>query len=93
MPIVAAAGLGMSVIASEHFFSTFLPSPWTVGKFIESEEDRRKIRKYYVMACVASLVVAVVLAMILKQKWPVIATIILCIMYICVYEAAMRGKI
>ena len=93
MPVVSAAGIGMSLISSEHFFSTFLSSPWTVGKFVETEEDRRKIRQYYLMACAASLCVAFVLAAILKQKWPLIATIILCIMYVIVYEAAMRGKI
>lgn len=93
MSIVAAAGIGMSVISSEHFFSTFLSSPWTVGKFVETEEDRRKIRKYYVMACISSLIVACVLAGILKQKWPIVATVILCIMYVSVYELAMRGKI
>ncbi len=93
MPVTTAAGIGMAVISSEHFFSTFLSSPWTVEKFAESEEDRRKIRKYYIMACISSLIIAVVLAMILKQKWPVIATIILCVMYVLTYEAAMRGKI
>lgn len=93
MPVATAAGIGMSVIASEHFFSTFLSSPWTVGKFVETEEDRKKIRQYYIMACISSLVIAVVLAYILKQKWPIISTLILCVMYIGVYEAAMRGKI
>lgn len=93
MSIVAAAGIGMSVISSEHFFSTFLSSPWTVGKFVETEEDRKQIRKYYVMACISSLIVAGILAKILNQKWPIISTVVLCVMYIVVYEAAMRGKI
>lgn len=93
MPVATAAGLGMSLIASEHFFSTFLSSPWTVEKFAETEEDKVKIRRYYALACAASLVTAFVLARILKQPWPILATILLCIMYVCVYEAAMRGKI
>lgn len=93
MPIVTAAGVGMSLIASEHFFSTFLSSPWTVGKFVKTEEDRKAIRKYYIMASVVSLITAFVLASILKQKWPIVATVILCVMYVAVYEAAMRGKI
>lgn len=93
MPIASAAGIGMAVISSEHFFSTFLSSPWTVGKFVETEEDRKKIRQYYIMACASSLIIAFVLSAILKQKWPIIATVILCVMYISVYEMAMRGKI
>ena len=91
--IETAAGLGMSLIASEHFFSTFLSSPWTVEKFAETDEDRKKIRRYYMLACAASLITAFILAGILKQKWPIIATVILCVMYVAVYEAAMRGKI
>lgn len=93
MSVVVAAGVGMSLIASEHFFSTFLSSPWTVGKFVKTEEDRRQIRKYYLMAAITSLITAAILGAILKQKWPVVATIVLVIMYVGVYEAALRGKI
>ena len=46
-----------------------------------------------VLACIASLITAFILAGILKEKWPVVATIVLCLMYVAVYEAAMRGKI
>lgn len=91
MPIATAAGLGMSLIASEHFFSTFLSSPWTVEKFAESEEDKAKIRRYYLLAVAASLITAFILAGILKQQWPIIATLILCILYVSVYEYSMRG--
>lgn len=91
--ITVAAGVGMSLIASEHFFSTFLSSPWTTEKFATTEEDKAKIRKYYVMACVVSLATAFVLARILQQPWPILATILLCVMYCTVYEAAMAGKI
>lgn len=91
--IVTAAGVGMALIGSEHFFSTFLSSPWTTEKFATTPEDQEKIRRYYLMAIAASLITSVVLALILKEQWPIIATIILCIMYVAVYEAAMRGAI
>jgi len=91
--IVSAAGIGMSVIASEHFFSTFLSSSWTVEKFATTPEDKVKIRRYYMMAVAASLITALVLAGILKDKWPIIATLVLCIMYVVTYELAMAGKI
>lgn len=93
MPIVTAAGIGMSLIASEHFFSTFLSSPWTVEKFAETEEDKAKIRKYYMLACAVSLVVAFVLAKIIKQPWPIVATVLVCGLYIWTYEKALRGGI
>lgn len=91
--ITVAAGVGMSLISSEHFFSTFLSSPWTVEKFCETEEDREKIRKYYMLAVAASMATAFVLAHILKQPWPIIAAAILCVMYIYIYERALRGGI
>lgn len=93
MPVATAAGIGMSLIASEHFFSTFLSSPWTTEKFATTPEDKQKIRRYYAFACGASLVTAFILARILKQPWPIVATVILCLMYVSVYELAMRGKI
>lgn len=94
MPVTTAAGIGMTLIAGEHFFSTFLSSPATTQKFLsEDPEDRKRVRKYYMMACAASLVTAFVMASILDQKWPIITAILLCIMYVAVYEAAMRGKI
>lgn len=75
------------------FFSTFLSSPWTTAKFTETEEDRIKIRRLYMMACAASLITALILSLILKQSWPFIAALILCIIYIVVYERALEGRI
>lgn len=91
MPIVTAAGVGMSIISSEHFFSTFLSSPWTTKKFVETEEDKAEIRRLYMMACACSLVTAAILSAILKQSWPLLAAAALCILYIIVYENSMKG--
>lgn len=91
--IAVAAGVGMSLISSEHFFSTFLSSPWTTAKFCETEEDKEQVKRLLVMATVASLISAFVLAAILKQPWPIIAAAILCVVYIIVYQRALGGKI
>jgi len=93
MPIAVAAGVGMSIISSEHFFSTFLSSPWTTAKFVETEEDKAQIRRLYMMACAASLITAGILSAILKQAWPLLAAAILCIMYIIIYERSLKGVI
>ena len=93
MAIQTAAGIGMSLIASEHFFSTFLSSPWTTEKFATTEEDKAEIRRYVGMAIATSLIAAIILSLILKQWWPLVATIILCIMYAAIYERAIGGKI
>ena len=91
--IATAAGVGMSLIASEHFFSTFLSSPWTTEKFAKTEEDKEKVRRLYVYATAASLATSLILSAILKQTWPLVATLILCILYIVVYERSLAGKI
>ena len=93
MPVATAAGIGMSLIAGEHFFSTFLSSPWTTEKFAETEEDKAKIRRLYYYACAASLITAFILSRILKQWWPLIAAVVLCAMYVIVYERSLAGKI
>ena len=93
MAIATAAGVGMSIISAEHFFSTFLSSPWTTEKFAETEEDKAKVRKLYWMAVACSLITAAILSGILKQSWPFIAALILCIIYIVVYERALAGTI
>lgn len=91
--ITTAAGLGMSLIASEHFFSTMLSSPWTTEKFAQSSEDKAKVRKYYMIAVAMSLITAYLIARILKQSWPLIATVVLCVIYVAIYEQALRGGI
>ena len=93
MSVATAAGVGMSVISAEHFFSTFLSSPWTTAKFAESDEDRAQVRRLYWMAVGCSIVTAIVLSAILKQAWPVVACLILCVVYIVVYERALNKKV
>ena len=93
MSVAVAAGVGMSIISSEHFFSTFLSSPWTTAKFVETEEDKRSIRRLYMMATATSLIASAIIAGILKQWWPVIAAAVLSLMYILVYEKSMNGGI
>lgn len=33
------------------------------------------------------------IARILKQSWPLIATVVLCVIYVAIYEQALRGGI
>jgi len=91
--IATAAGVGMALISSEHFFSSFLSSPWSTEKFAETEEDKAKVRRLYLMAVMASLASAAVLAAILKEPWPILAAAILCALYVIVYEKALRTGI
>ena len=91
--LTAAAGVGMTLIAGEHLFSTFLSSPWTTEKFAETEEDKAKVRKLLWMAVGLSVVTALVMAAILNQWYPLLAVGILCLIYVVVYERALANKI
>lgn len=89
--IATAAGVGMSLIATEHFYSTLLSSPWTTKKFATTAEDKASVRKYYIIAAIASLITAYILSKILNQTWPLISAVILSIGYIVIYENAMKN--
>ena len=89
MSVATAAGVGMSIVATEHFFSTFLSSPWTTEKFVEDEEDKAKVRRLYILAALASLAAATVIALLVKEPWPVYAAIAVIVLYLFVYERAM----
>ena len=93
MAIEVAAGIGMSLIASEHFFSTFLSSPWTTAKFAETEEDKEQVRRLMWMAIATSLITGAILSAILKEPWPIISAAALCVMYWVVYNRAMGGRV
>ena len=93
MAIATAAGIGMSLIASEHLYSTMLSSPWTTKKFVESETDKQEVRRLYIYATALSITTAVVMSIILNQWYPLFATVALCVIYIVVYERAMEGRI
>ena len=78
-----------AVVASEHFFSTLLSSPWTVTKFSETEKEKELVRKMYLLASLMSIGFAGFVSHLIKEKWPVIITVILCVFYCVIYEKAM----
>ena len=91
MAIETAAGIGISVLVGEHLFSTLLSSPWTVEKFAETEQDKAKVRRLYWTAVAITGFFSLMMAILLKQIWPLVFAFFLCIFYIIIYERAM-GK-
>jgi hypothetical protein len=55
----------MAAIASEHFFSAGLSSPWTTGKFAKDSEDQRKVWKAFWLAAGGSAAFAVAISLII----------------------------
>ena len=91
--IQTAAGIGMSLMSGEHFFSTFLSSPWTTEKFASTPEDKEKVRRLFWMATACSIAVGAILGYILKQWWPLLSSLALIAIYYYIYEKALRGEI
>jgi hypothetical protein len=88
-----AVGVAGAVIASEHFFSTLLSSPWTTQKFADKPEDRELTRKMLFLASGASLLFAGSVSYLIKDNWPLIFTALLVIFYVIVYEKALRKEL
>lgn len=93
MAIELAAGVGISLISGEHLFSTLLSSPWTTKKFAITEAEKHEVRRLYITAIALTLLTAMVMAWLLKEIWCLIAALLLCLIYVSIYERALSGKV
>lgn len=62
-----ALGFSVSLLASEHFISAGMSSPWSVAKFAKTEEDAAQVWKLFREASYASIATAAVTGYILKS--------------------------
>ncbi len=67
-------GMAVSVIATEHFMSAGLSSPWSVAKFAISDEDKQQVWHYFNEAVSASAIFSVITAYMLKSWTPLISS-------------------
>ena len=89
MGIGTAAGIGMSLIATEHFFSAGLSSPITTRKFLTTENDKREVQRAVMLAVLFSVAAGALLSAILKQPWPLVASVALAAFYYNEYRRAL----
>jgi len=87
---IGAIGLAVTVIAGEHYFSTYLSSPWTVDKFSQTKEDERKVWKMFFEAALWSGGFAFVMAIMLGTIWPIIGACVVIAGYWYVYKRALE---
>lgn len=67
-------GMAVSVIATEHFMSAGLSSPWSVAKFAISDQDKQEVWHYFYEAVSASAAFSVITAYMLKSWVPVLSS-------------------
>lgn len=82
-------GLAVSVIATEHFMSAGLSSPWSVAKFAVSDQDKQEVWNYFDKAAIASLGFGALISYKLKSIWPVVSSGVTVIYYKKLYADAL----
>ena len=92
--IKETAGLGMALIASEHFFSSMLTSPMTTKRFFagdpEGTADTIRALKKAVWLSIGS---GVILSWVSKSWTPIVTTGIVSAFYWYEYNNALKGEI
>jgi hypothetical protein len=92
-----ALGLTTTVIASEHFISAGMSSPWSVAKFAQSDQDAKQVWKLFGEAMAASVVMAVVVSWLLGSWqvffWSIIGAIAVGIFVGSEYYRALEGTL
>jgi len=88
-----AVGIAGAIIASEHFFSTLLSSPWTTQKFCQTDEEKEIVKKMLFISSGISLLLAGSISYLVKDKYPLIFTTLLCLFYIYIYAKAINQEL
>ena len=87
-------GFSVSVISSEHFFSTFLSSPLTVQTlYRDKEEDRKTVLHSLYLAIVVSVGFGALISLWLKDWWALIGALGTSLLYWIIYIKALRGEL
>lgn len=88
-----ALNVGLSIIATEHFFTFTLSSLPTTKQFFKTEEQKHDVRRAYFIAGALSLGTSALLSYLLKDPSGFIVTCVLVVFFIWLYERALGGQI
>jgi len=86
-----ALAVGATVIASEHFFSTFLSSPLTVQTLYTNQPEL--VKRYLMEASLCSLIFSAIIAYLLEDPLAVYAGIGITLLYAFIYNRALSEPI
>ncbi len=82
-------GMAVSVIATEHFMSAGLSSPWSTAKFAISKKDKDEVWHYFNEAVGASMTFSVITAYMMKSWYPLISSVLTLAYYKKLYSDAL----
>lgn len=82
-------GMAVSVIATEHFMSAGLSSPWSTAKFAISDKDKQEVWHYFWEATQASAVFSVITSYMLQSWYPIASSAFTLAYYHRLYKDAL----
>jgi len=83
-----ALNVGLTAIATEHFFTAFLSSPKASEQFLKPED----VKEMFLWATVVSLGFAVAMSMMLQNLWGLLSTGLLILVFYLAYRKALGEK-
>jgi len=84
----SALNVGLTALATEHFFTAFLSSPKASEQFLKPED----VKDMFLWATAVSLSFAVAMAVMLKNIWGLLSTGLLIFVFYLAYRKAMGEK-
>jgi hypothetical protein len=86
--VEAALNVGLSTLATEHFFTAFLSSPKASEQFLKPED----VRQMFMWATAVSLGFAAIMSVVLQNAYGVLSALALTFIFYLAYSKAMETK-
>jgi len=88
MNVEAALNIGLSALATEHFFTAFLSSPKASEQFLKPKD----VREMFKLAAIVSLAFSSLMSYLLKNPWGLATSFVFVLVFYYAYRNAMREK-
>jgi len=92
-----ALAFSVNLIASEHFISAGMSSPWSVAKFAKTDKDKEQVWRLFQECVVASLATSAIMGYLLGSWeaffWGIVGAVSVMIFVGSQYERALDGTL
>lgn len=88
MRVEAGLNVGLSALATEHFFTAFLSSPKASEQFLKPED----VREMFLWATAVSVGFAVIMSLILQNAYGLLSALALTFIFYLAYQKSMEKR-
>lgn len=92
-----ALAFAVSLIASEHFISAGMSSPWSVAKFAKTQQDQDQVWRLYRESAIASFATSAIIGIILQDFsafiWGMVGSGAVMLLIASEYKRALAGTL